>query len=294
MTFQAPAPFSVAVPPQLVSFRQPRRSYTVHNAKAVQAEPLFWGQKMIIPPAHEVSPHSDVDIDGDPIPGTYVVEDMFTPIPEIGDEVLTFDATQAVKHILGLQPGSDGTAAIATSPYALSGLSLLPRHASKELWKAVALAGEKRAFVATVERAREYVRGVDEANGKRKAAGVEPIPVGAEYDWARATIDEYNKLVRSSRPTTMSPVAQDALEDEIELDAIARAKADEIATRISAERGIDKLQLLKSLLDDPKVRQLAQKEYQIRKRGNLPVNASKLSKAAADGKTVSESGAEPK
>lgn len=287
-------PFTVDLPPQLISLKQPRRSFTIHNAKSRPVDAFFGGVKMIFPAVHIVDTrHADTDADGDLIPGSYVVEDEFEAIPEIGDEVLIWDAVKAVRHVLGIQPASDGTLSVATSPYALGGLSILPRHSTKEQWKAAAAAGEKRAFVVEVENARTFIASIDEKNAKRKAAGMDPVPPGGfEYARALQLITQYNELVRRQTTETLAPHQVDELDEDLEFDAFAKAATLEIASRVSASKNVSREDLAMELLNDPAVRLKLQKKFHIKKRGELPIDAAKLADAAASGQTVAEAGLE--
>jgi len=287
-------PFDVGLPAQLISLKQPRRSFTLHNAKSRYVEAFYAGVKMIFPPVHLVDTrHADMDADGDPIPGSYVIEDEFEAVPEIGDEVLIWDAVKAVRHVLGIQPSSDGALNVASSPYALGGLSILPRHSTKEQWKAAATAGEKRAFVIEVENARNFISSIDERNAKRKAAGMDAVPPGGfEYARALQLIAQYNELVRKQTAETLAPHQVDELDEDLEFDAYAKAATLEIAARVSASKNISREDLALELLNDPAVRLKLQKKFHIKKRGDMPVDAARLTDAAASGQTVSGAGLE--
>lgn len=290
--FLSPTPFTIDAPSQLINLRQPPRSFTLHNARPYEAVTFFGGNRIVVPPVYVVGPDADEDADGEPIPGTRVVEDMFAFIPEIGDEIHVLDAVRAVRHILGIVPGGDGTAAIASSPFALGGLSLLPRHSTKAQWKAVAAAGEKRAFVAEVERARAHLRSVDEANAKRKAAERGPLPIGPEEERAAFLIQQYNEMVRQDLKTAMAPHQADELDEDLEMEAHVKAAALDLATKAAEGKSIDKTKLAEELLNDPAVRRKLQKTYHIKKRGHAPINAANLDAAAAAGQTVSGAGLE--
>lgn len=275
-----------AVPPQLVNFRAPRRAFVLHNARPKPKEIKYVGNRMTVPPIHEIGLHSDTDADGDPIPGTYVVEDIYVPVPEFADEMLVFDAARAVSHILGLVPGSDGTAAVAAGSYALNGLSLLPRHATKEVWKAVAHAGSDRVFLSDVEAARYEILSFDSANAKRKATAMEPMPPTVAYSRAIALLRKYEERIQNQVGADLAPHEADILEDEIELDLIVKRKAEELAAKYAGDDAEKKVELLKTLLEDPRVRALAQKQYRIRKRGHQEASAEQIRAAAETGSAI--------
>lgn len=275
-----PTPF--AVPPQLISFKAPRRSFTVLNSGPKPKSPMFVGNILTVPPVNEVGPHTDTDADGDTIPGSRVIEDYYVYDADLQEEILVFDAVRATCHVLGLQPGSDGEAAIATGPYALGGLSLLPRHAPKSQWKEIAAAGERRAFVAEVERAKTYMRSVDEVNAIRKANGLAPaVPDMFEWDRAQAVLAQFNALVKQE--TVLAPHQMDELDDDLELEVRVKAAVMELAAKAAAGRTINKEALFDELMADSALRVKLQKRYQIRKRGEQePSKAQLAAKAKAD------------
>jgi hypothetical protein len=287
-----------AIDPQIVSFTNPRRSFVLHNAKRKRVEVMYAGNMMTLPAVDEVHARKAAkDADGTSIPGTYVVEDDYVFVPEFGDEVLLFDAAKAVAHILGLRRGPDGKFTEASSPFAVGGISLLPRTPTKEQWAAVAADGEKRAWLTEVKNAQQLIQDVDEKNAKRKAAGMEAVHGGRDWDRARALISEYNTLLQQDarKEISLSPVAADSLDDEVELAAIVRAKAIELSQ--SAGSGLDlekQKQLFNELLDNPKIRQWAQKEMSFRRRGHLPIKDKDLEAAAALNAGIAETGLEEK
>lgn len=281
---------------QTVTFLAPRRSYVLHNAKQKRVEVMYVGNLMTLPAVNEIHPiKAEMDKDGDFIPGTYVVADEYVFVPELGDEILIFDSARAVAHILGLQRGSDGRLTEASSPFAVGGVSLLPRHPTKEEWKAVAAAGEHRAWLTRVKNAQQLIQDVDEKNAKRKAAGMEAVHGGREWDAAVALISQYNDLMRQDarKELVASPAADQALDDEVEIAAIARAKALEVSGRVGAPMSeVQRKQLFEELLNDPTVRQWAQREYRWRKRGHEPIKDKDLEAATDLGVGVKEAGLE--
>jgi hypothetical protein len=283
------------IAPQIVSFVAPRRSYVLHNAKPKRVEVMYVGNLMTLPAIDEVHAiKADTDADGDPIPGTYVLEDQYIFIPDIGDEVLIFDCAKAIAHILGLKRGSDGKLTEATGHFAVGGVSLLPRHSTKEQWQGVAATGEQRAWMTRVRVAQQLIQDVDEKNARRKSAGMDAVHGGPEWDAARALITEYNAVMQQDarKVLSISPVASEKLDDDIEITAIARAKAMELATTVSEGKKIDAQQLFNELMDDPKIRQWAQKEWRFRRRGHEPIKDAELVAAAELGVPVSAVGLE--
>lgn len=274
-----------------IDFAPARHSYVILSSKRVETDFYFDGNRMTCPPVHQLGPCSETDADGDLIPGTYVIEDIYTLDPALDpvNAVLTFDAQKAVCHILGLRPGSDGVSAVAASPYALSGLSLLPRHPTKEVWKAAAASGEERVFLHEVERSRQLIRDQDEINGKRKAAGEGPIMLDLrDYERAKFVMSQYNELVKKQVESELAPHQVDRLTEDIEMEAAIKARALEIATKMGEQKTVDKTELAKSLLNDPEVRAKLQKEYRIRKRGSMALTQEQLREAKEAGEDVSD------
>lgn len=278
--------------PQFVTFKAERKSYVLHNAKKRPSEVMFSGNLFTIPAVNVIGPYAETDADGDKIPGTRVVEDIYDWIPEWEEEVLTLDATKTVRHVLGIARSSDGKVAEATSRYALGGLSLLPRHPTKALWHGVAEGGAGRAFLIEVDNAQTLIQSIDEKNAKRKAAGMEPVHGGREYNQAVALLAEYAKLTQSeAREITAPHEDARALEDgfeELELDAFVKAKAMELASKAAEGRAVDKVALATELLNDPAVRVKLQKLFKINRRGHMPASDEALNAAAAAGKSMDE------
>lgn len=284
------------ISPQILTFQNPRRSYTLHNAKAKRVEVMYIGNMMTLPAANEIHDRkADTDADGDKIPGTYVIEDIYQYIPEFGDEVLLFDSAKAVAHILGLHRGSDGKVTEASSPFAVGGISLLPRHATKDQIRVVAEAGGKRAWLTRVRNAQDTIAAIDEKNARRKAAGMEPVHGGREWDQAKALVDQYNEILRQDARAELvsAPETDAAIDEETEIAAISRAKAIELSNQYGASMSeVQRKQLFEELLNDPKIRAFAQKQFRFRRRGHEPIKDEDLQAAADLGTTVGEAGLE--
>lgn len=289
---------SPAITPQTVTFTNPRRSFVLHNAKAKRVEVMFVANLMTLPAVDEIHDRkAAVDADGDKIPGTYVVEDLYVFVPEIGDEVLIFDSAKAVAHILGLRRGPDGKFTEASSHFATGGVSLLPRVPTKEQWKAVAADGMNRAWLTRVKNAQQLILDVDEMNAKRKAAGMEAVHGGQEWVKASALIREYNELLQQDARKEIGiagvSAVDDKIDEEVELAALVRAKALELSQKYGAGMSdSQKKALFDQLMDEPAVRAHAQKEHRFRRRGHQPIKDEDLQAAAEIGAKVSEAGIE--
>jgi len=285
-------PISVPVPdslaPQMVSFRVPRFSFTLHNARKKPLDRKFDSNLFTIPAVNETGPRADTDADGDLIPGTCVIEDIYVPV-EGGGEEMILSSVKAVQYILGIKPGDSEDKAVLTSRAAIGGLSLLPRHSTKEQWKEVAENGANRAFLVEVDNARIYINTFDENNAKRGTIGVGQLAPDFDYRKAITLMNEYNKLMQNSVQETLAPHEADAKMEELELEANAKAIAMDLAERASEGKNIDKMKLFEQLVSDPKVLQAARKKgFRIRRKGHLEANADVLKQAAEMGKTVDE------
>lgn len=286
---------AIPIPPQLITgFKKQRRSFIIHNGNRKPKTVMYGGTMMTVPPINIVGARAARDADGDPIPGTYVMQDIFVFVPELGDDVMTFDAEKAICHVLGIDRGKDGEAVSASGSYALGGMSMLMPNATKEEWQGIARAGEYRAYLADVELARMIVSAHDESNQKRRMSGGDPLPPSPEVDRAKALLVRYYEETKSQIAQSALPAdfEQQQAEEELEISAIAEAIALKMAEKVAEAQGVDSVDLFKRLMDDPKVRAFAQREFRIRRRGHQPINADKLKQAADAGKTISEAGLE--
>ena len=287
--------------PQLVSFRQPRFMFILHNARRKPIERMTLENLITIPAVNVIGPKPGLDADKDPIPGTYVVEDHFYK-HEDGSEELIFSAVKSVQLMLGIQAGPNGEGGVATSPVAISGLSLLPHTPppTKEQWKAAASDGEKRSFLVDVKNAQDFVESIRSRNGKWKASGMEAPPLGLQEsrDWNKAVafLKEYNRLLKLDAEEFIAPHREDEVaaeaELELELEAHLRAVTMSLAEKQAAKTGVDKMKLFNELMNDAEFRVKVQKTHKIQKRGHKPVPAQELEDAAAAGLSVKEAGLE--
>ncbi len=278
----SPVSSPIEISSQMVDFRPLINAYPLLNRNNHPVTTLFVGNMMTLPAANEVHPHkAELDADGDPIPGSYLVSDIYTFINELDDNVLTFDAKRAVAHILGLQRISGGTTGpvSASSPYAQSGISLLPRNPTKEVWQAVAKDADERVFMKSIDRAYKTISEYDEKNAKRVAAGMAPVPGGKDYDRALFLVNQYNNLQKKSVDEQLSPltaaVSEETALEEIETQAWIEAEVMKIAKGISEKSNVDEHELAKRLLNNPTiVAKLRKDGFRIRKRGHMEQRAS--------------------
>ena len=280
--------------PQLLNFRAEKRSFVLLNSAPKVIEPFWGGTKFIIPACDKLHTEKDkreMDADGDPIPGSIIISDLPGEVnPHTGEPRLAVDSQEAVRHILGIHRNPDGSVSSAMSPYALGGLSLLPRHPTKELWKAVMQDGSNRNFLIRVQNAQTTIEEYDAKNAARASAGMPPVHGGKVYMQSRAILDEYNKIVTRETQLSVNPVeAQDA-DDDLEFEVYAKARVMELTSKAAESKAIDKTALAKELLDDPTVLAKLRKTYRIRKVGHMEVSDEALAAAAQSGQTISEIG----
>jgi hypothetical protein len=279
------------IAPQFVDIRPEPRAFVFLNSKKNPVDVACSGRLMTVPARDVIGPNADTDSEGRKIPGSCVFADMFKFNAETGEDELIFDAKFAARLILGIEPGAGGRA-VATSRYAQGGLSMIPRHAAPEVWKAAAESGETRAFAVEVDNARNVILAYDEINRKRKADGGEAIGGGREYQRARFLIEKAEELEKKEAESRVSPYQEDGIDAEIELMSIVRAKAMELTEKAAAGKTIDKKALFEEMLNDPQLRIWSQKEWSIRRRGHLPIQKEMLEVAAAGGLGVVEAGLE--
>lgn len=285
-------PVTPEIAPQIVSFKPVRKAFILINSRPKPHETMFASRMMTVPPCYEVHAHrAAIDADGDPIPGTYVVEDDYQYFQGLG-EIQIFDAERAVVAILGIRRRPDGTASELTSIDARVGLSLLPMNPTKELWQAVFKAGEDRAFLASVERARTAIETIDRANALRRQVGDPPIPGGPDYDYARELIAQYNELVKADTRDKMAPHKREeqieAADAELEFQIFMKAMVQQMVDKAAEVAKIDKFAEFDRQMKDPEIRRYAQKSYRMRKRGHLPIPDEDLEAAQAEGREVEE------
>jgi hypothetical protein len=286
---------------QLVEFKPPKRQFTLHNSREKDIDVSYVSHLMTVPGKNRISVHRPaLDADGDKIPGTLVIEDVYVFSDETGDEELTFDSARAVAHVLGIQRAG-GALVGASSRYAHGGLSLLPPKPTKDIWRAVLADGERRAFLIEVDNARQTVEATASRNSARAKAGMGPIPGGPNDERATWILKEYETLYRkeaadyvASQDKTSRTSEERSIDDDIEFEVFARAMLRDLVRdtatelRKSGAAEVDEEKLLMELLEKPALRMKVQKKYRIRKVGHQAPSEETLKAAEAAGLTVSD------
>lgn len=301
------APIAPTVAAQLVNFAPVKKSHVMLNSRPVPMETMFGAHMMTVPPCNVVhgmradgtlEPWSkaDLDADGDPIPGSYVIEDRYEWDPNQQAEVLVMDADRAVRLIFGIVRRPDGSASELSSKRALVGLSLIPRNQPKAVWQAVAREGEHRAFLASVVQAEYAVEAYKHRNELDRSAGLPSKPVGPELQHHLAVLKQFNALAAEESAAALAPFreieeAQTAA-DDLRFEVYLKTRIMSLAAEAAESQNLDKKKVFDGLMNDPEVRKHAQKEYRMRKKGHLPIPEEDLDAAAELGQNVNEAGIE--
>lgn len=273
----SPVQSPIQIPTQMMDFSPPINSYALLNRNPHPVDVYFVGRRMTLPAANEIHPkYPEKDADGDLIPGSFLVTDVYSYIQELDDNVLTFDAKRAVAHVLGLQRSNakqTGPVA-ASSPYAQGGISLLPRNPTKEVWQAVAKDADERVFLKSIDRAYKTIAEYDEKNAKRVAAGMAAVPGGPDYNRAVFLVKQHTELQKHEVNEHLSPlsaaVSEDLALEEIETQAWIEAEVMKIAKATAEKSNVDEHELAKRLLNNPAIIAKLRKDgFRIRKRGHM-------------------------
>lgn len=213
---------------------------------------------------------SATDRDGSYVPGTLVITDRYKQ-DENGDDVLSFDAGQAVRYILGVNPRNG----VATSVFAQRGLSLLPTGSTRADLERIRQAGYERSEGWRIQQARILISDVDQANAKREKAKVPPIPGGRDYVEAvmllrAAHAKEQELMKRVLTPEADEPVEPvpppqpEEIDEDAELLDFLRDRINAAAPKETKED--DKAALVEKLINDPEAMAILKQKYQVVKR----------------------------
>lgn len=241
--------------------------FTLHNASPHRIDLRWGGVQFTVPPIDEVGPKPAIDADGDPIPGTVLLEDSLVTdatgsIPPAGSPP-NWLAFEAVRNLLGV----DTVTKEATGEVAKAGVSFVPNSPDKSVVAAIRADGQRRYQEHLLEWAQYTVSAYESRVQSAKMAGVQPAP--PDQDYARALL-----VLRKHEAKLRETMGAGAPEDpeEIRVLAVAKARAMEMAKEAAAGKDVDHQKLAEELLQDPKTRAyLLSKGYRIRKRGHLDV-----------------------
>lgn len=253
--------------PHIPTFGYMPNQFTLHNASPERVD-LRWGGVMFtLPGVDEIGPKAARDKDGDPIPGTLVLQDGLVPDK---DGVLggpgsppNWLAFEAIRNLLGVDPVTK----VATGQSAKAGLSFLPNAPSKAMVQTVRLDGIRRYEEHRLEWAQYTVATYEARLAAAKAAGVTAAPPDRDYAQAIILLKRHEAKLKA-----VVDLAGETTDDDALALASAKVMAMELAEKAAAGRDIDKTKLAEELLQDPKTRAyLMSKGYRIRKKGYLDV-----------------------
>lgn len=247
-----------------------RNEFTLHNASPNQLDWKWGGRMFTLPPVDIVGPRAAKYDDGEPIPGTLVLEDSWVPGPDgdiDGRRPPNWLAFEAIRNVLGVDPETKQAVGVA----AKSGISFLPPKPSRELVAFVLEDGKRRYEESQMVWADSVVAGFQTAIQKCREAGVAPPPPSSDYMKAVTLLEKRKKQIEAQLNAVLPEEAPDA--NEIEFLAFAKARAMEMATKAAAGKEIDRAALADELLQDPDVRGALQRQYnyRIRKKGYMDV-----------------------
>lgn len=237
--------------------------FTLHNAAPERKNFRWAGLAFTLPAVDEVGPRPALDADGEPIPGTLVLQDAITtdkdgtlPAPGSPPNWLAFEA---IRNVLGVDP----TTKVASGMLAKSGVSFLPPDPTKDLIARVREDGKRRYMESMVDWAQYTIAAYEARIVAARSAGVTPPPPDRDFGRAHAIIS----VARAEEK--QAPVEVPPDEDEIMAEARMKALAMEMASKAAEESNVDKAALAEKLLLDPKVRAFLSRKYQFRKRGHV-------------------------
>lgn len=272
---------------QVVEFRVPKRQFILHNAGPEPVELRYGGETKVVPPSTEVIyPHpqypemfaSGKDADGDYIPGTIQLEDIYEKDPVTGAEKLIWDCWEAAKHCLGLDPRTGE----ALGKQAARGTSLIPQGASKEDIAEISAAGRLRYEDFRIGEARAVVAAHDEDNARRRRQGHIEIPGDSSYEQAlmvlaaaserqkRKVAQIFGDPVQVVAPETGEATRLEAAEPDADgLETFIREQLTNEAHKMALEDETktlaDASALVERLEQDPKIMKALRAKYQMRK-----------------------------
>lgn len=270
---------SVAVSKEALSFLIPVREFTIHNATDEQLVIMYAGETRYIPPVNVAIPpdpripdkaHSAVDADGELIPGTLVLKDMYDEkMGHFRDASKFWSAAEAIKHSLDI----DVTTGEATGPYAQKGLSLLPPLPTKAQVAETLADGRARYKTWLVAKAQETIESYDAKSMARKAAGLGSIPPSREELKAKAILDANQARLEESVEKQLAfgedtDAELDTNESELQFLAFAKAKCEKLAAATVAEAPDTTKtpeELVSDLMNSPQAMKLMRQQFKMRK-----------------------------
>lgn len=188
------------VDPRAWAALNPIREFVVHNATDEQVVITYDAETRWIPPVNQITYphpkftdtcHSAKDSNGDWIPGTLILRDVYNEkdLGEFGESRSLWSAANAIKHALGI----DVRTGQADSDYAKRGLSVMPPNPEPETVAAIVADGRDRYEEWRIKQARETVDSYDDKNAARARVSMNPVPAGQDYHKAAAILKAYDE-----------------------------------------------------------------------------------------------------
>ena len=226
------------------------REYVVVNSADEPIEIAYAAMTRAVPPVSVANPpdaehphafSSYVDSEGNVVPGTLVVKDIYTP-----EGKLEWDAQEAIKHSLGIDPRS-GT---AESPSYRKGLTILGGNFTEEELHNARRKGRDRYEHWRIEAAKAVVESYDGRNEKRKQLGMNEISGGLDYMKAATILQVAAEKERAAAEVTLAAFRKAEAGFDEDLVSFARRRIGEIAVA-AAQPGEDSAKLAETLAADP-------------------------------------------
>ena len=272
---------------QVVEFKVPKRQFILQNSGPEPIELQYGGENKILPPAgitiypdarYPETFHAGKDADGDWIPGTLELMDMYEVDSLSGTETLKWDSWEAVKHCLGLDPRTGE----ASGRQAARGVSLIPQNSTKEVIAEIAAAGRTRYEDFKIGEARSIVGAHDEDNARRRRQGHMEIPGDSRYEQAlmvlaaasarqkRKVAELFGEPVQVVSPETGEATRLEAPEpDEEGLTAFIQEQltneANKMALEDESKTQADAAEMVDRITKDPKLMKELRARFQMRK-----------------------------
>jgi len=247
-------------------FPEPEK-YGLYNPSEEWVDLEWGGKSMRLPGCKDLSQRPCLFDTGEPVPGTYVMQDQYTTseygIPGPGSSY-NWKAADAIRNMLGI----DVTSGKANSAWTSRGITFLPPVVDRDTFEAVKQDAERRFADHVVAWAEAEIAAEQTKIEVSKKAGITPAPPGVSYQRALIILQKRNERLGGAVQHDEEIIE----ESEADLFAEVKAVAMEMAEKAAKGKEIDKKELAEQLLDDPAIRKhlTKQAKWRIRKVGHLP------------------------
>lgn len=202
-------------------------------------------------PKFDDVPHSALDENGEYIPGTLVVKDIFGALNEaLGGSERLWNAAEAIKHCLGI----DTKTGAASGKFSERGLTVGPRSYTRSVIDGLKTTGRGRYEIWRINDAEETMRAHESKNAVRQRLGMPEVAGDESYRKAALLVNMANKrgekLMQESFDVSFS-------EDHTEKQGAVTSLADGVDA-LSFE---DKKALFEKLMEGTDVNKLSERYY---------------------------------